>query len=93
MNILIMGASGSGQTTLGKALASRLAFTFLDSDDFYWLPTEPAYQEKRDVDLRLALILRAMESKHVVIAGSILGWGEALEQSFDLVVFYHSTLK
>ncbi len=82
-----MGASGSGQTTLGKALASKLAFTFLDADDFYWLPTTPAYQEKRDMDSKLSLILSAMESKSVVVAGSIIGWGSALENSFDLVVF------
>ncbi len=82
-----MGASGSGQTTLGKALANKLAFTFLDADDFYWLPTTPAYQEKRDMESKLSLILSAMESKPVVIAGSIIGWGSVLEQCFDLVVF------
>jgi uridine kinase len=82
-----MGASGSGQTTLGKALANKLAFTFLDADDFYWLPTTPAYQEKRDMESKLSLILNAMESKPVVIAGSIIGWGSVLEECFDLVVF------
>jgi uridine kinase len=87
VNILILGASGSGQTTLGNALASKLAFTFLDADDFYWLPTTPAYQEKRDISLRLSLIIQAMESKSVVIAGSVLGWGHALEECFDLIVF------
>jgi uridine kinase len=87
VNILIMGASGSGQTTLGEALASKLAFTFLDADDFYWLPTTPAYQEKRDMNSKLSLILSAMESKSVVVAGSIIDWGSALENSFNLVVF------
>ena len=87
MNILILGASGSGQTTLGQALAKLLAFEFLDADDFYWLPTAPAYQEKRDTESRLSAILQAMRSKSVVIAGSVLGWGSALEDNFDLIIF------
>lgn len=87
MNILIIGASGSGQTILGKALAHKLAFTFFDTDDFYWLPTTPAYQKKRDTDSRLALILQAKKSNSCVIAGSVLGWGDVLEECFDLIVF------
>tara|TARA_R110000737_G_scaffold281083_1_gene287685 strand:+ start:739 stop:1248 length:510 start_codon:yes stop_codon:yes gene_type:complete len=87
MNILILGASGSGQTTLGQALADSLTFDFLDADDFYWLPAIPAYQEKRDTDARLSLILQAMRSKSVVIAGSVLGWGSVLEESFNLIIF------
>lgn len=30
-----MGVSGAGKTTLGKALASRLGWDFLDADDFH----------------------------------------------------------
>lgn len=32
---LIMGVSGVGKTTLGKALASRLGWDFFDADDFH----------------------------------------------------------
>ena len=30
-----MGVSGSGKTTVGKALAGRLGWDFLDADDFH----------------------------------------------------------
>jgi adenylate kinase family enzyme len=40
MRVLITGASGSGTTTLGRALAARLGFAFLDADDYYWLPSD-----------------------------------------------------
>ena len=30
-----MGVSGSGKTTVGKALAEQLGFPFLDADDFH----------------------------------------------------------
>jgi gluconokinase len=35
MIILVMGVTGSGKTTVGKLLAQRLRFTFLDADDFH----------------------------------------------------------
>ena len=35
MVILVMGTTGAGKTTVGKLLASRLAWTFLDADDFH----------------------------------------------------------
>jgi gluconokinase len=30
-----MGVAGSGKTTIGKRLAERLAYTFIDADDFH----------------------------------------------------------
>jgi gluconokinase len=33
--IIVMGVSGCGKTTLGRAVASRLNATFLDADDFH----------------------------------------------------------
>lgn len=35
MIILLMGVTGSGKTTIGSALAARLAWAFADADDFH----------------------------------------------------------
>ncbi|MHB1425339.1 MAG: gluconokinase [Gemmataceae bacterium] len=35
MIIVLMGVSGSGKTTVGKALARQLGWTFVDADDFH----------------------------------------------------------
>ncbi len=35
MIYLIMGVSGSGKTTIGKALSQELGYTFSDADDFH----------------------------------------------------------
>ena len=39
----VFGASGSGTTTFGRAWAARFGHTHLDTDDFYWMPTKPAF--------------------------------------------------
>ena len=35
IGFLIMGVSGSGKTTIGKALAQKLGWDFFDADDFH----------------------------------------------------------
>jgi gluconokinase len=40
--VLVMGVSGSGKSTVGKALADRMDWTFADADDYH----PPANREK-----------------------------------------------
>jgi thymidylate kinase len=88
MRILITGASGSGTTTLGRALADVLEASFFDVDDYFWLPSEPPYQQQRDPAARLSLLVGELaRAPRAVIAGSVIQWGQALEDSFSLVVF------
>jgi gluconokinase len=35
MIVLVMGTTGAGKTTVGKLLAEKLGWTFLDADDFH----------------------------------------------------------
>ncbi|MGY4508199.1 adenylate kinase family enzyme [Bradyrhizobium sp. USDA 3650] len=86
--IHLMGASGSGVTTLGRALAGRLALPHHDSDDYFWLPTAPPYQTTRPAAERLRL-MREMFLPRLdwVLSGTVTGWGDELVPFFDLVVF------
>lgn len=95
MRILITGASGSGTTTLGEALAREMALTHLDSDTYYWLSITPPFEIKRSSDARLSMLRADMEANsNLVLSGSIVGWGCEVENAFDLVVFlYLPTLK
>jgi adenylate kinase family enzyme len=86
--IHLMGASGSGVTTIGRALAGRLALPHHDSDDYFWLPTAPPYQTTRPAAERLRL-MREMFLPRLdwVLSGTVTGWGDGLVPFFDLVVF------
>ncbi len=49
MILLVMGVTGSGKTTVGKLLAQRLGWLFLDADDFH--PAENIEKMKHGVPL------------------------------------------
>ena len=86
--VLILGASGTGTTTLGRALGKDLSFRVFDTDDYYWLPSTPPFQHKQDPELRLAKLLEDLKvTSYAIISGSILNWGLELEDSLSLIVF------
>lgn len=83
-----MGGPGSGTSTLAAALAEQLSWRHLETDDFQWLDKAPPFTQKTDEATRLLNILDALNcEQNVVVAGSIVNWGEALENAFDLIVF------
>jgi len=86
--IHILGASGSGTTSLAAAIAATHGHVHLDTDDFFWLPTDPPYRERCPADARLALLRDAFaRSPRWVLSGSLCGWGDPLISEFELVVF------
>jgi adenylate kinase family enzyme len=84
----ITGASGSGVTSLGRALASTLASSHHDTDDYFWLPTTPPYRVQREVTERLRLMYEMfLPRADWILSGALDGWGNELIAHFDLVVF------
>lgn len=88
MRILVTGASGSGTTTLGRALAHELEWGVFDADDYYWVPSHPPFQHKRERALRLSLLLADLDKvTSAVLSGSVLNWGLEIEDSFSVIIF------
>lgn len=88
MRIHILGASGSGTTTLAEELAKELKCSHYDSDDYFWEKTEPPFQQKRPVEERQnKLETDLLNSEDFVLSGSLCGWGDKFIPLFDLVVF------
>ena len=50
MIVIVMGVSGSGKTTIGEALASRLGWRYLDADDYH--PPENVGKMKAGIPLQ-----------------------------------------
>lgn len=85
--IHIYGASGSGTSTLGRKISEELGYKFMDTDDYFWLPTNPQYTTKRSKEERLALMKKDIsENDNVVISGSLVDWGDELIPMFTLAI-------
>jgi hypothetical protein len=83
-----MGASGAGTTTLARAVADHWAVPHADADDYFWVPSDPPYVEKRAEDERLALMEMIFLPREAwVLSGSMLGWGDDAVARCDAVVF------
>ncbi|WP_185290168.1 AAA family ATPase [Chryseobacterium lactis] len=90
MRIHIFGASGSGVTTLGKALSEQLNIDYFDSDDFFWLKTEPPFTEKQSPEIRNQEASDILHhTRNWIFGGSMIHWGENIFPAFDLVVFLY----
>jgi adenylate kinase family enzyme len=88
-HIHIAGASGCGVSTLGAALAARLGCDHLDTDNFYWAPTDRPFQASRPIPERLRLLQAAFDAapNGWVLSGSLDGWGDPLIVLFERVIF------
>lgn len=89
-HIHILGASGSGTTTLAKALCSKLGYLHMDTDQYFWYPTDPPFTDKRPVEGRIRLIKSDMDGADKwVMSGSNCGWGDVFIHLYDLVIFLY----
>lgn len=73
---------------LADTLAAKYGHRHLDTDDFFWMRTDPPYREQRPRKERLALLRQALRAHDSwVLSGSLCGWGDSLIAEFELVVF------
>lgn len=61
-HIHILGASGSGTSTLAKAMAKQFGYKHFDTDDYYWLPVEEPFTRVRPIEERINLLLTDLHS-------------------------------
>ena len=100
MVVLLMGTTGAGKTTVGKILAARLCWTFLDADDFH----PPANIEKMhhgipltDADrlpwlekIHAELLRQTPSGRNIVLACSALkqSYRDLLSSELDVRIVY-----
>lgn len=85
--IHIFGPSGSGTSTLGRALSSALSSQHFDTDDFYWVPSDPPFTKVRAETDRLRLMQEVfLPRRDWVLSGSLDSWAGAVVERFTLAI-------
>ena len=87
--IVICGLNGVGKSTLGKALAAKLDFHFIDIEDLYFPKTDPhyTYASPRTRDEVQGLLLRELNAHENFVLASVKGdYGEAFHSAFQYAV-------
>lgn len=88
-NIFVMGASGSGTSTLGQRLSEELSLRWIDLDDIFWLPTTPAYTARREKSEMQRILREKTLDPGWVLSGSMLSWGEFLAPEIHATIFLY----
>ena len=89
MGIIIFGASGAGSTSLGKEVAERLNYQYLDIDDYLWYPdTEIPFTATRLPEERTYGLMNDIK-KHpnFVISGTIFNDRQLFHPLLELAIF------
>lgn len=90
MRINVIGASGSGASTIGRSLSESLALPHFDSDDYYHAPSDPPFQNPRPPEERYALICHDLSpSSGWVLSGGVTQWAPYPELDFTCIVFLY----
>ncbi|MDX2198577.1 MAG: adenylate kinase [Phycisphaerae bacterium] len=71
----ILGASGAGASSLGRALAEALRAPYFDCDDYYHEPSDPPFQRRATPESRHARLVGDLgRQASWVLAGGVAGW-------------------
>ena len=88
--IHIVGACGSGTSTLRAHLARLLNYKFFDTDDFFWEQTPIPFSVKRPIPERLGLMQETLSQQHSwVLSGHLVRWGAEVVPAFTHVIYLY----
>lgn len=75
MGIIVCGLNGTGKSTLGKVIAEKLNFYFIDIEDLYFPKTDPNYmytspRTRKEVEM---LLLQEVKTHKNFVLASVKG--------------------
>jgi adenylate kinase family enzyme len=88
VRVIILGANGSGKSTVGHELANLLTCAHFDTEDYWFHKSEIPYTTSRPPEERNALFFSDIKKyDSYVVSGSVSQWDKAFLKLFDLAVF------
>lgn len=86
--ILIIGASGTGTTTLGKRISTKLELPFIDLDELFWLESEIPFTKFRNTEQLKEIVNDKIYSKNEwLISGDPSLWNVGIEDKINYLIF------
>ena len=89
MGILICGLNGTGKSTLGRILADRMGYEFIDNEDLFFPKTDPSYtfSSPRSEEEVIRLLEEKISGNNRFIFAAVKGnYGDRLIASLDYIV-------
>ncbi len=89
IGIVVCGLNGVGKTTLGKALAEKLKFYFIDSEDLYFTDTsaQHSYSSQNTREQAEKFLMNKIDAHKNFILASVKGnYGEEVYPYFNYAV-------
>ena len=89
MGILICGLNGTGKSTLGRLLADRMEYEFIDNEDLFFPKADPSYKfsNPRSNEEVIRLLEEKISGNNRFIFAAVKGdYGDRLIASLDYIV-------
>ena len=89
MGILLCGLNGVGKSTIGKILAERMSYQFIDNEELYFPKTDKAYEfaNPRSKDEVIRILEEKIKNNDKFIFAAVKGdYGEKFLEKIDNVV-------
>ena len=89
MGILICGLNGTGKSTLGRLLADRMRYEFIDNEDLFFPKADPSYtfsSPRSEEDVIRLLEEKISENNRFIFAAVRGNYGDRLIASLDYIV-------
>jgi adenylate kinase family enzyme len=88
MKIHLLGPSCSGTSTLGILIAEKYKIPWYDTDELFWIKTDPPFTKKRERNERINLLKDIFQKNDsLVLSGSAMGWGDFIKEYLDIVIY------
>ncbi|WP_207695405.1 hypothetical protein DOK67_0001747 [Enterococcus sp. DIV0212c] len=86
MKIQLIGASGTGKSTLGKYIAKKEQIKWIDTDHYLW--KDDTFTENQPIAQRLKMYQTDREKfEQFIVSGSVFSWNPNGFADRDLLVF------